>query len=125
MKNNALHAGNRRLGKGEVASSILSGSTIKVQHYQHLADQPPPCPPLAERERIANSEPRLGENSGTLFDGCSYTVSDGVGVIGTIVRRGERYTAISVAAGYIGVFTSTRHAMRAIGWAHGARMVSS
>ena len=42
-----------------------------------------------------------------------YTVTDGWRAIGTIIRLGKTYTAISAIEGQIGVFASTREAMRA------------
>src|SRR3954451_17134649 len=58
------------LGKGEVDSSILSGSTRKFKRNQHLGRGLFPCPPLLRRERSANSPTKVGENPGTLFSVC-------------------------------------------------------
>lgn len=54
-----------------------------------------------------------------------YTVTDGTRTIGTIIRLGKKYTAISAVAGQVGIFVSTREAMRAISQASGTRAVAS
>lgn len=59
------------LGKGEVVSSILPGSTTKRPQNQGFPNSTLPCPPLPEREQDANSPNKLGEKSGTMFDGRS------------------------------------------------------
>jgi hypothetical protein len=55
------------LGKGEVVSSILTGSTRKTQQNQHLLNRALPFPPRFGPEQIANSPGKLGEIWGTLF----------------------------------------------------------
>src|SRR5215216_7875648 len=55
------------LGKGEVVSSILPGSTNFPQINQTLAGRPLPCPPALGHERVGNCPTKLGENWGTLF----------------------------------------------------------
>ena len=55
------------LGKGEVHSSILCGSTSESKQNQGLAGSALPCPPRLEREQDANFPGKLGENPGTLF----------------------------------------------------------
>jgi hypothetical protein len=55
------------LGKGEVHSSILCGSTSESKQNQGLAGNALPCPPRLEREQDANFPGKLGENPGTLF----------------------------------------------------------
>ena len=55
------------LGKGEVDSSILSGSTTKAHKNQDLGGEPLPCPPRFEREQDGNSPTGSGENPGTAF----------------------------------------------------------
>jgi hypothetical protein len=62
------------LGKGEVVSSILTGSTIEALKDQRFSRQPLPIPPLCLRERKLNLGRLLGENLGTLFSGCSVEV---------------------------------------------------
>ena len=56
------------LGKGEVVSSILTGSTTEAKQDQHLASGALPCPPRLEREQDANSPTRVGENRGSAFN---------------------------------------------------------
>ena len=53
------------LGKGEVVSSILTGSTRKPQQNQHLWNRALPFPPRFGPEQIANSPGKLGEIWGT------------------------------------------------------------
>src|SRR5260370_15078910 len=55
------------LGKGEVVSSILTGSTRKAPTNRHFLTVALPCPPRGKRERGANVPQKLGENWGTLF----------------------------------------------------------
>ena len=62
------------LGKGEVVSSILTGSTKNVAQNQHLNDRTLPSPPRLDREQDANPPRKLGEIWGKMFDGCSRTV---------------------------------------------------
>ena len=59
------------LGKGEVDSSILSGSTIEALRNQDFSRRPLPTPPPDLRERKLNLSRSLGENLGNLFSGCS------------------------------------------------------
>ena len=59
------------LGKGEVDSSILSGSTIEALRNQGFSRRPLPTPPPDLRERKLNLSRSLGENLGNLFSGCS------------------------------------------------------
>ena len=49
------------LGKGEVVSSILTGSTKNVAQNQHLNDRTLPSPPRLDREQDANPPRKLGE----------------------------------------------------------------
>ena len=56
------------LGKGEVDSSILSGSTRKSEDNQDLANGALPCPPPPlKREQDTNFPNELGENTGKVF----------------------------------------------------------
>ncbi len=55
------------LGKGEVHSSILCGSTRNPKGKQGLALRALPCPPRLDPERGTNTETHLGENWGTAF----------------------------------------------------------
>jgi hypothetical protein len=57
----------------------------------------------------------------TMIIRAEYTVTDGTRTIGTIIRAAGKFTAVSAVAGQIGVFGSTRDAMRAISQAAGAR----
>src|SRR5258707_10091816 len=50
------------LGKGEVVSSILPGSTRKPQQNRHFLARPLPFPPAFGRERRVNSPQKLGGN---------------------------------------------------------------
>jgi hypothetical protein len=59
------------LGKGEVDSSILSGSTRNLQQKHDIKGRPLPFPPVFDREQAVNSPSELGENRGTLFIRCS------------------------------------------------------
>ena len=59
------------LGKGEVDSSILSGSTRNLQQIDHINERPSPFPPIFKREQAVNSPSKVGENRGSLFDRCS------------------------------------------------------
>ena len=59
------------LGKGEVVSSILPGSTRKALVNWHFLHRAPPFPQRFDRERIAKLSQKLGENEGTLFAGRS------------------------------------------------------
>ena len=52
------------LGKGEVVSSILPGSTRKPEENQNLANDALPYPPHLEREQDANFRTKLGEKNG-------------------------------------------------------------
>src|SRR5215471_12653913 len=52
------------LGKGEVVSSILPGSTRKPEENQNLANDALPYPPHLEREQDANFRTKLGEKRG-------------------------------------------------------------
>jgi hypothetical protein len=67
MKFNTIAGPAVPLGKGEVDSSILSGSTIKPQHLQHLIKGTLPCPPPIGGEQDVNSPAHLGENAGNAF----------------------------------------------------------
>jgi hypothetical protein len=55
------------LGKGEVVSSILTGSTTQAPPSLSFCDQALPCPPAARGEQSALSPNKLGENVGNLF----------------------------------------------------------
>src|SRR5438105_3992777 len=59
------------LGKGEVVSSILTGSTRKLQQTHDIKGRPLPFLPIFKREQAVNSPSKLGENRGSLFDRCS------------------------------------------------------
>ena len=59
------------LGKGEVLSSILSGSTRKLKQKQYIQARPLPFLPIFKCEQAVNSPSKVGENWGSLFDGCS------------------------------------------------------
>jgi hypothetical protein len=50
------------LGKGEVVSSILPGSTRKSPIDRHFQAKPLPFPPLPNRERTMKFPQKLGEN---------------------------------------------------------------
>jgi hypothetical protein len=52
------------LGKGEVESSIPSGSTSFPKQNQALVEGPRPCPPALKRERDANVPQLLGDSQG-------------------------------------------------------------
>ena len=52
------------LGKGEVVSSILPGSTRKPEENQNLASDALLYPPHPEREQDANFRTKLGEKKG-------------------------------------------------------------
>jgi hypothetical protein len=64
------------LGKGEVVSSILTGSTIKTPINRGFVNQALPSPPPLKHERFAYSPTELGENLGILFDQCSGKIPD-------------------------------------------------
>jgi hypothetical protein len=64
----------RFVGKGEVHSSILCGSTRFPKQRQRLPIQALPCPPLPVIEQGVNPPAKLGENAGTLFGNCSGNV---------------------------------------------------
>jgi hypothetical protein len=55
------------LGKGEVRSSILRGSTSKPKEIQGFRSRHLPCPPLVPGEQDGNTPDTLGENRGTTF----------------------------------------------------------
>src|SRR5690348_13355340 len=57
----------RYLGKGEVVSSILTGSTTKAQQIKSFSERALPFPPVLEREHSVFPPAKLGENSGNLF----------------------------------------------------------
>ena len=59
------------LGKGEVVSSILTGSTRKTKQIKHFCAGALPFPPALNRERNLFPPLGVGENWGTLFYGCS------------------------------------------------------
>ena len=59
------------LGKGEVVSSILTGSTTNLQQKHELQKRALPCLPRFAQEQVVISPRKLGENQGTLFDRCS------------------------------------------------------
>jgi hypothetical protein len=62
---------NSFLGKGEVVSSILTGSTIKPSEITGFSPNPLSCPPLFDPEQGENMPLGLGENWGKIFSGCS------------------------------------------------------
>jgi hypothetical protein len=66
-----LRGSARDLGKGEVVSSILPGSTRKALVNRHFLHRAPPFPLRFDRERIAKLPQKPGENAGTLFAGRS------------------------------------------------------
>ena len=55
------------LGKGEVVSSILTGSTRKAQQIKNLSERALPFLPVLEREQSVFPPAKLGENPGNLF----------------------------------------------------------
>ena len=55
------------LGKGEVVSSILTGSTRKAQQIKSISEGALPFPPVLEREQSVFPPAKLGENPGNLF----------------------------------------------------------
>jgi hypothetical protein len=55
------------LGKGEVVSSILTGSTTKAQQIKSFSERALPFPPVLEREQSVFPPAKLGENPGNLF----------------------------------------------------------
>jgi hypothetical protein len=55
------------LGKGEVVSSILTGSTRKAQQIRSFSEGALPFLPVLEREQSVFPPPKLGENPGNLF----------------------------------------------------------
>jgi hypothetical protein len=59
------------LGKGEVVSSILTGSTRNLLQKKCLRRGALPCLPRFARERVVIFPHKLGENQGTLFYACS------------------------------------------------------
>jgi hypothetical protein len=59
------------LGKGEVVSSILTGSTRIVLQNECLRRGALPCLPRFALEQVVIFPRKLGENQGTLFYGCS------------------------------------------------------
>jgi hypothetical protein len=61
------------LGKGEVVSSILTGSTKQTLKNQHLSERALPCPPRLDPEQAANVCQKVGENWGSLFSLCPIT----------------------------------------------------
>jgi hypothetical protein len=61
----------RDLGKGEVVSSILTGSTRISLTNRGLSVRPLPAPPPFNREQIAFPPTKLGGTSGNLFGKCS------------------------------------------------------
>jgi hypothetical protein len=60
---NAEHS----LGKGEVESSILSGSTRKAKQIKSFSERALPFLPVLEREQTVFPPAELGENPGNLF----------------------------------------------------------
>lgn len=62
MRHNALSLDAYALGKGEVDSSILSGSTRKAPVNRHFLASQLPFPPVFDRERRVNFPQKLGEN---------------------------------------------------------------
>jgi hypothetical protein len=59
------------LGKGEVDSSILSGSTTKAQINRHFPANQLPFPPSLNPEQTVKFPQKLGENRGKAFAECS------------------------------------------------------
>jgi hypothetical protein len=65
-KANYINAENS-LGKGEVESSILSGSTRKAEQITCFSEEALPFLPVLEREQSVFPPAKLGENPGNLF----------------------------------------------------------
>ena len=59
------------LGKGEVVSSILTGSTRKAAGNRQFLTRPSPSPPRLAGEQIMFPPAKLGEIWGSLFGTCS------------------------------------------------------
>jgi hypothetical protein len=55
------------LGKGEVVSSILTGSTRKAEQIKSFSEGALPFLPVLEREQTVFPPTKLGENPGNLF----------------------------------------------------------
>src|SRR5215469_8921580 len=55
------------LGKGEVVSSILTGSTRKAKQTRSFSEGALPFLPVLEREQSVFPPAKLGENPGNLF----------------------------------------------------------
>src|SRR4029077_543323 len=55
------------LGKGEVVSSILTGSTRKAEQIKSFSEGALPFLPVLEREQSVFPPAKLGENPGNLF----------------------------------------------------------
>lgn len=67
MTLNALIQPTLSLGKGEVDSSILSGSTRKAQVNRRFLTGALPFPPMLNPERTVKFPQKLGENRVCLY----------------------------------------------------------
>jgi hypothetical protein len=78
------------LGKGEVVSSILTGSTTKAKQDQHLASSTLPSPPRLEREQDANPPAKVGENPGSAFNLRSHEAMSAITVSAELAASVEK-----------------------------------
>jgi hypothetical protein len=88
------------LGKGEVVSSILTGSTTKTKQTKDFLARPLPFPLALEREQSAFPPAKLGENPGNLFGRRSLILSStALTPICDHVARRRALTCASVLVG--------------------------
>ena len=114
------------LGKGEVDSSILSGSTRKSEDNQDLANAALPCPPPLKREQDTNFPNELGENTGKVFttrsagrtvkfEPLERSIYIGRQRLGRYIRIGvRRYAAYDASNRLLGRFSKRTDALSAI-----------
>ena len=113
------------LGKGEVDSSILSGSTIQPPDTQSFSCSHAPLSPADAGGTEHELENKSGENPGTPFrefTGCSPAadrdplrwVYDGRTLLGHVYMAGKKFEADMASGRLLGLFPSAIRAAEAI-----------